>query len=175
MKKLVLVGLGALVALMVTLGVTPSAFAYPELSCNVTVDAQRVQSGDVLKVHASSQQFTTGSRAAAQAVSWSARFNGQTRTATVADFNTSFRVPTVTKPTSFTLKVQAIMPDNSTTCQKSLDIQVGATNVSPPNDDDHLPNTGGPRLILLIAGLGLVVAGGAAVRQSRKERAPHAH
>jgi len=177
MKKLLMIGLAALSLTMVSFGLVAPAQAYPELSCNVTVNAQRVASGDVLKVHAVSQQFTTEARAAADAVSWRAEFDGVVRTARSSTFDTSFKVPSFAEPTTRRLVVRAIMPDATTNCVKTLDIAAGVADqaVLAPGDGgnngvggDNLPNTGGPRLIFLILGLGLVVAGGAAVRQSRK-------
>lgn len=176
MKKFVSIGLGALSVLVLALGLVPPAQAYPELSCNVTVNAQRVASGDVLKVHATSQQFTTEAKAAADAVSWRAVFDGVVRTARSSTFDTSFDVPTFAEPTTRRLVVRAVMPDSTTSCERSLDIAAGVAAddvVAGPGGDngvagENLPNTGGPRLIFLILGVGLVVAGGAAVRQSRK-------
>lgn len=170
MKKLAMIGATAIAAVCVVLGVVPAASAYPDLSCNVTVDAQKVNSGAKLEVTATSQQITTprvAGRAAADAVDWRATFNGAVHTSHAAVLHTSFTVPTVKTEHVFVLHVRAVMADGTTTCEKSLNITVspGGTHVNPPGG---LPNTGGPRLILLIAGLALVIAGGVAIRQSRK-------
>ena len=170
MKKLIVIGVTTLAAMFVALGVAPSAHAYPETSCNVTVNAQKAESGTILKVHATSQQITTDDglgRAAADSVSWRAEFNGVVREANTDVFDTTFTLPKVSSETSFLLTVQAVMPDASTTCEKSLNITVvpGGTTLVPP---EELPNTGGPRMILLVAGLGLVAMGGVAIRQSRR-------
>ena len=180
MKKLIVIGATALVAMFVLVGYAPAASAYPETTCNTTVDAQTVVSDGKIHVHGTVEQTTTDDglgRRAASTVHWVATFNGETHTADENVFNTTFDVPTVTKKTTFTLHVEAIMPDEKTTCQRTLEITVQPTSVSPPGGP-HLPNTGGPRLILLIAGLGLVIVGAGAIRLSRKERQTlgrHAH
>lgn len=172
MKKLMVIGLTAFAAVCLSLGYAPSAQAYPELSCNVTVDAQKVDSGSTLKVHAESQQVSTEvpRASAADSIQWTADFNGVTKTSNADVFDTTFKVPTVTAETVLTLHVKAVHPGASSTCEKSLDITIlpGGTVVSPPGT---LPNTGGPRMIFLIAGLGLVAVGGIAIRQSRKAHA----
>jgi len=172
MKKLAIIGATILAALCAVVGVAPSANAYPDLSCNVTVNAQKVNSGAQLEVTATSQQFSTPrahARAAADAVDWRAEFNGKVHTAHAVTFHTTFDVPTVKTEKVLTLHVRAVMPDATTTCEKSLNITVepGSTTVSPPGGG-HLPDTGGPRLLLLVGGLVLVAGGAVAIRQSRK-------
>lgn len=178
MKKLAIIGAMILAAMFVAVGVAPSANAYPDVSCNVTVNAQKVNSGAQLKVTATSQQFSTprlAARAAADAVDWRAEFNGHVHTAHAATFHTTFNVPTVKAEKVITLHVRAVTADGTTSCVKTLNITVepGGTTVSPPGG--HLPDTGGPRLLLLIGGLALVVAGGVAIRQSRKGHDAHTH
>lgn len=178
MKKLAVIGAMAIAAVCVAIGAAPSAYAYPDLSCNVTVDAQKVSSGSKLEVTASSQQTSTprlsAHRASADAVDWRAEFNGKVHTAHTDVLHTTFDVPTVDAKTVLVLHVRAVMADGTTTCEKSLDITVspGSTTVSPPGG---LPNTGGPRLILLIGGLALVLGGAVAIRQSRKGHDAHSH
>lgn len=169
MKKLIVIGATTLAALGVALGVAPSANAYPETSCNVTVDAQKVESGTKLKVEGDSALVVTDSpRASVAGAQWRAEFNGVVRTATADHFTTTFPVPKVSTKTVLVLTVQAVMPDATTTCEKMLNITVlpSGTDVVPP--DHHLPNTGGPRLALLFAGIGLVLAGGVAIQQARR-------
>lgn len=170
MKKLIVIGATACAALFLALSVVPSAQAYPEQSCNVTVDTQKANAGATLRVTGTTQEFTTddgSGRASAAGTKWRAKFNGVVKTGTADVFKTSFKFPSVTTETTFLLKVKAVLSDD-TTCEKTLEITAmpSGTVVSPPGDG--LPNTGGPRLILLLAGLALVVAGGMAIRQSRK-------
>lgn len=171
MKKLIVIGLTALAAMFVAIAVAPSASAYPELSCNVEVDAQVVDSGETFSATGTSQQIVTDDglgRSAADAVDWEMTFNGEVRTGQAVTFTQSFQAPEVTATTKFPLTATAVLADGETTCTKTVDITVvpGGTTVVPPGEE--LPNTGGPRMALLFAGLGLVLAGGVAIRQSRK-------
>lgn len=171
MKKLVVIGLTALVTLFVMIGVAPSASAYPEQSCNVDVDAQVVDSGAQFTATGTTQQTTVDDglgRASAEAASWQMTFDGEVRTGTAVTFQQTFTAPEVSETTKFPLTATAVMADN-TSCTKTVDITVvpGGTTVIPPGEEE-LPNTGGPRLALLFAGLGLVLAGSVAIRQSRK-------
>ena len=179
MKKLIVIGATALTTLFLAFGVAPAAQAYPETTCNVTVDAQTVDSGSKVHVHGTAETMTTddglGRQSAEPTIHWVATFNGQTHTADEDVFDTTFDVPEVDVVTHYTLHVKAVMPGGTPTCERSLVITAEPTSVSPPGHP-HLPNTGGPRLILLIAGLALVVVGAVSIRMSRKERSGrHAH
>lgn len=168
MKKLIVMGAITLAAMAVALGAAPTASAYPETSCNVTVNAQKVHAGSQLRVTGTSQETTSSSpRLAAASVHWRATFNGVTKTANATVFHATFAVPSEKVQTQILLTVRAVQPD-ATDCQKSLNITVlpSGLSVSPPGD--HLPNTGGPRLIFLIAGIVLVLGGAGAVWQSRR-------
>jgi len=181
MKKLIAIGASGFIALFMLVGFAPAASAYPETTCNTTVDAQTVVSEGKLHVHGTVDVVVTddglGRKAAGDTVHWTATFNGETRTADENVFDTTFDVPKVTQTTTFVLHVEAVMPDEKTTCQRNLNITVKPSgSVSPPNPP-HMPNTGGPRLVLLIAGLGLVIAGAVSIRMSRREQRSgrHAH
>jgi hypothetical protein len=171
MKKLIVIGVTTLAAMFAVLGVAPSAYAYPETTCNVDVNAQVVNSGESFTATGTSQQFTTPRASAAAAVDWEMTFNGEVRTGHAVVFKQKFTAPEVTKKTKLPLTVTAIMADKTTTCTKTVDITIlpGNTVIDHP----HLPNTGGPRLMLLFAGFGLVLAGGVAIRQSRKSHDAH--
>ena len=175
MKKLIAIGATGLIALCTLVGLAPSASAYPETTCNTTVDAQTVVSEGKIHVHGTVEVVVTddglGRKAAGNTVHWTATFNGETRTADENTFDTTFDVPKVTKKTTFVLHVEAIMPDEKTTCQRNLNITVEPSgSVSPPGHHPHLPDTGGPRMLLLLAGLGLVAVGALSIRLSRRER-----
>jgi hypothetical protein len=171
MKKLVVLGLTTLVAMLGLVVLAPAAQAYPDLSCSVDLDAQTVNGGDSFTATGTSQQFSTprlSGRAAADAVNWEMSFNGDVRTGTGETFTQTFQVPVVAKIKKIPLHAKAVMPGGTPSCEKTVDITIlpGGTTVEPPGGG--LPNTGGPRLVLLLAGLGLVIAGGVAIRQSRK-------
>ncbi len=170
MKKLLMIGLTALVTLFVAIGVAPAASAYPELSCNVEVDAQVVDSGGTFTATGTAQQSSTdGSSSAAD---WEMTFDGDVRTGKAVKFTQKFKAPDVTKTTKVPLTATATLSDGQTTCSKTVDITVVA-GVAVSGPGGGLPNTGGPRLALLFAGLGLLLAGGFAIRQSRKDGGEH--
>lgn len=177
MKKLIVIGATALAALFLALGYAPSAQAYPQTSCKVDLNAQKVLSGSKLHVTAEAQTVVTDDglgKVAAVPNKWHAEFNNETRDVTADVLDITFDVPEVTERTTFQLVVQSIMPGVTAACGQTLDIVVepGSTSVAPPG---HLPNTGGPHLSLLIGGFGLVAAGGVAIRQSRRTRTLGSH
>ncbi|MCW2783630.1 MAG: hypothetical protein JWP74_147 [Marmoricola sp.] len=170
MKKLVLIWLTALAAAAVTLGVAPAASAYPDLTCNLTVNHQTVVAGKTFTVTGTAADIEKAARAAATGddISWVMKFNGDTRTGTGTTFVQKFKAPVVSKPTVLPLVARAT--STAGTCQHTLNLTILPTGVVTPPGSGTLPNTGGPRLILLIGGLVLVLAGGGAVWGSRKGR-----
>jgi hypothetical protein len=176
MKKLIVIGATALATLFVVLGVAPSAFAYPEGVCNLEVSAQVVNSGESVTATCTYSVVDTAARKAAGSnVSWVVTFNGATHTGTGDTFTTTFKAPEVTAPTTYTLK--SVGTGDAGTCSRSVNITVLPNGTVNPPEPPHMPNTGGPRLILLIAGLVLVLAGAVAIRLSRKSHdlGRHAH
>ena len=176
MKKLIVIGATALATLFMLFGFAPAAQAYPEGVCDLEVSAQVVNSGET--VSATSHYSVVDSSARKQAgddVHWVLTFNGDSRTGTGETFTASFTAPDVTKPSSFKLTSTGTGPAG--TCSRSVNVTVLPNgSVSPPGGGGGLPNTGGPALWLLIAGLGLVGGGAVAIRMSRKEHSGrHAH
>ena len=175
MKKLIVIGATALATLFAVLGVAPAAQAYPEGVCNLEVSAQVVNSGESITATGTYSVVDDGARASALSdTTWEMTFNGDTRNGTGETFTQTFKAPTVAEPTVY--KLSAVATGDAGTCSRSVNVTVlpNGTTVKPPGDE--LPNTGGPRLILLIVGLGLVVAGAVSIRMSRKERSGrHAH
>ena len=175
MKKVLLIAVAMIGALLAVVGTSSPASAYPELNCNVEVDAQTVQSGASFVASGQTQQFFTddgqgrSARSAADDVTWEITFRGDVRTPSGETFSEKFKAPTVTKVSRFRLTAKAIMPNATATCEHAVDITVvpAGTEVEPPGEE--LPNTGGPRLELLFVGLGLLAIGAYAVRRSRKQ------
>lgn len=177
MKKLIAIGATALTMLFMVFGLTPSAFAYPEGVCDLQVSAQVVNSGDTITATCHYTVVDNAARKqAGEDIHWVMTFNGQTRTGTGETFTATFKAPDVSQPTSFKLTSTGTGPAG--TCSRSVNIRVLPDAVVSPPKGPHLPNTGGPRLMLLVAGLGLVLVGAVSIRMSRKERSVsgrHAH
>jgi len=173
LKKLIVIGATALTTLMLAFGFAPSAFAYPEGVCDLEVSAQVVNSGETITATCHYSVVDNSARKqAGDEVHWVMTFNGETRTGTGETFTATFKAPEVNKPTSFTLSSTGTGPAG--TCSRSVNINVLPSGVvSPPGGGPHLPDTGGPRLILLMAGIILVVAGAVSIRMSRRERSSH--
>lgn len=173
MKKLIVIGVTALATLFVVLGVGPSAFAYPEGVCNLQVSAQVVNGGENVTATCTYQLVDNSARrSAASDTTWVMTFNGQTRTGTGETFTATFKAPDVTKPTTF--KLTSVGTGDAGKCSRSVNVTVLPNDVivSPPTSP-HMPNTGGPPLVLLIAGFALVIAGAGVVYQSRKAHSAH--
>ena len=173
MKKLIVFGATALAALVMVFGFAPAASAYPEGVCDLEVSAQVVNSGETIT--ATCHYSVVDSSARKQAgddVHWVMTFNGETRTGTGETFTATFTAPEVDSPTSFTLTSTGTGPAG--TCSRSVNLTV-LPNGSTEPPKNPLPNTGGPRLVLLIAGLALVGAGAVSIRVSRKEQRSRRH
>jgi hypothetical protein len=171
MKKYLVLVVLAIATMTATVGLTaPAANAYPETSCDAQVTAQVVASGTEVDSSGTSHQFTSGRTSAFAAVHWTVTFNGEVRHSTGVSFHQVFKAPVVTVRTVFTLTAEAVMPDEKTTCHRTLQIAVEpATVVSPPGGPG-LPGTGGPRLIILILAVLLLGGGGIAAVAARRKR-----
>jgi len=169
MKKILLMATMLLAALAATVGLAPSASAYPELTCNLTVEPQVVYAGQTLTATGTAVEIEKQLRASAAGddISWVMTFNGETRTGKGAVFVQKFTAPQVTKSTKLVLTAKSTSAAGSCPHTIAVTVLPGDVVVETPGGQGGLPNTGGPRLILLIAGLALVVAGGVAVKRSR--------
>lgn len=171
MKKFLLIAATLFAAISASLAMTPSASAYPELTCNLTVEPQVVYEGQTLTATGTAVEIEKALRASALGdnISWVMTFNGETRTGTGAVFVQKFKAPSVTQSTKFLLTAKA----NSAagTCPHTISITVlpNGVVVTPPEGQGGLPNTGGPRLLILLAGLALVVGGVVAVKRARSD------
>lgn len=170
MKKVLLAAATMFIALFATVGFAPSAFAYPELTCNLTVDPQVVYEGESFTATATAAEVTSPARASATGddISWVMTFNGDSRTGKGAVFVQTFTAPQVTASTKYPLT--ATSTSTAGTCTHTVDITVlplGAV-VSPPGGQGGLPNTGGPDIAFLIAGIVLLLGGGVAVVFARR-------
>ncbi|WP_457112706.1 LPXTG cell wall anchor domain-containing protein [Marmoricola sp. URHA0025 HA25] len=172
MKKFVSLGLAAFAALagvLVILGAQTPAQAYPELSISLSVNRTVLYGG----------QTFTATATGNVTCDWDLAWNGAVRDAHRAPnaaFDTTFTAPKVTKVTKIPLHGTCVYdaaehPSARTTAawQRTIVITLlpRSSAVSPPVGS-HLPSTGGPNLLFLVGGLGLLVAGATAVTVARR-------
>ena len=166
MKKLTTLGVVALTALLgvlVLLGFSSPAQAYPDVRINLTVDRQVLYGGESFTATATSNVTCT----------WDLEWNGEVRESTGTRFVTTFRADLVEEITRIPLRGTCVYDASNsrgaTTWQRTIVITVlpPSTAVSPPAGAD-LPNTGGPMVLFLWGGLALLCCGAAAVFVARR-------
>jgi LPXTG-motif cell wall-anchored protein len=180
-KKLLSLSATVLIGLVVVLGSAPAAQAYPEVVIDLSAKPTTLYGGETF----------TATATANVTCDWTLEWNGDSRDKAQSDkFVTTYTAPVVTKVTEIPLHgtCDYLLPDGATpvtsrhaartaagpltTWKRTIMITVlpQGSAVSPPGGD--LPNTGGPNLWFLVAGLGLVAVGGVAVARSRKAPKP---
>ena len=167
MKKLAMLCVAALGAALLVLGTTSSASAYPDLTCNVTVDRQVVHPGQTI----TATGVITGADST-RPVTWTFRWNGVAKHRTGATAHASFTAPKVNHASVIRLSASGTASLNglNRTCVQHFDINVvSPAQVSAPSDSG-LPSTGGPAFWILVAALVLLLAGGGTVLASRRRR-----
>jgi len=134
----------------------PSAQAYPAVSCTVTITptSQHLKAGQPLKLVGHSTVTST----------WTVKFNGITHYYTGTSFTATYITPKVTKRTVIGLTVTCSNSSGALT----LGYRIVVDPFTLPSTGGHLPNTGGPSLWWLLAGLALVVFGAAAMARHRQ-------
>lgn len=175
MKKLMPLGVAAFaafVAVLAILGAPSPAQAYPEISISLSVNRDVLYGGE--NFTATAQGNVT--------CDWDVEWNGSVRNAHEAPnaaFNTTFTAPEVKKVTKIPLHgtcvydaaEQPTAARTSAAWQRTIVITVLPRNsaVSPPvGSGSDLPSTGGPSLLFLFGGLGLLLAGATAVTVARR-------
>lgn len=169
MKKLAMLCSAVLGAALLVLGTAPGASAYPELTCQVSVDRQVIAPGDTFTVTGQAQGVDSKNHALpSSAFSWTFEWNGVTKYRTGALVTASFQAPQVTRAKTITLTARNSSPAGD--CVRHVNVEVRPALVAAPSSGNTsgMPNTGGPKLWLLVAGLVLVLGGGGAVAASRK-------
>jgi LPXTG-motif cell wall-anchored protein len=167
MKKLALLCIAALGSALLVLGTTSSVSAYPEVTCNVTVDRQVLDPGDSFTATGTATAIDDqGNVVDPSNIHWTFRWNGTTKLRTGSPVHATFTAPQVTHTRTIRLTVRAETPQGP--CVHHFDITVQAASVAGPGGGGgHLPNTGGPAFWILVAAL-LLLAGGGTVLATRK-------
>lgn len=180
MKKLASFGIVAVIALLSCAGIATSAQAYPEHQINVSVNHQVVYGGSKFTATADSDVDCA----------WTLEWNGDSRSQTGSPFTTTYKTPKVKKSTDIPLHAKCVYQTTSgrtsgraaatATWTETVMITVlPRGKVSPPttgggnggngNGGSDLPNTGGPRLWIALAGLACLVGGIATVARARRD------
>jgi hypothetical protein len=173
MQKFGVVALAAFAALLVTLGFTSSAQAYPEVQITLTASKQVVSSGDTF----------TASASANVGCAWNVDWNGDARSG-AGQFSTTFTAPAVTKVTKVVLTGTCTYSSGSSgssgesrsaadlstwTRQLTITVLPSASGAAAPsNRSSDLPSAGGPNKVFLLSGLVLLLAGASAVTLARR-------
>jgi hypothetical protein len=160
-----LLGLGLTIGVL-TFGVlgANSASAYPDESCQISVNKQVVHPGDSLHV--------TGafipSRDDGLTVHWRVSFNKAVVRKVGSTFSHTFAIPAVQKRT--VLRLHASATNGEVTCDPSVDIQVvpRGSNSGSDSPDSSLPDTGAPSPRFAILGLLCLAVGATALRFGRR-------
>lgn len=171
MKKFGYVAVAAIAALLVTLGVSTSAQAYPDVQINLTANKQVVYGGST---------FTATSTANVDCA-WNLGWDGETRTSDGTRFVTTYQAPQVSEITKVALTgscdyanpaSSARAAATASTWKQEITITVlpVASAAASPGGDKRadLPGTGGPNWIFLASGLVLLLAGASAVTLARR-------
>lgn len=167
-KKVVVLCLAALGAALLVVGIAPTASAYPELTCDVTVNRQVLNPGDTFTVTGKAAGLDANNQTVdSSEFAWSFNWNGITKHRTGAVASATFTAPQVTKTRKITLTARSTSPLGE--CVRHLDITVLAASVAGPTGGGGLlPSTGGPAFWLLVAAAALLVVGGGTVVRSRR-------
>jgi LPXTG-motif cell wall-anchored protein len=168
MKKLALLCIAALGSALLVLGTAPSASAYPEATCDVTVDRQVLDPGDSFTVTGTATAIDAQGNVVGPAnIHWSFRWNGDTKLRTGSPVHATFTAPKVAHTRTIRLTARADTPQGP--CVHHVDIKVVAAEVSAPGGGGgHLPSTGGPAFWILVAALALLLVGSGTVVVTRK-------
>jgi LPXTG-motif cell wall-anchored protein len=165
MKKIAILCITALGAVLLVLGTAPSASAYPDLSCHLKVDRQTLAPGQSFTATGDATAVDKNNQPVPQSeLKWTFRWNGVTQHRTGSPASATFTAPEVTKTRTITLTGRVDTPLGP--CVHHIDITVIAPQVSGPGGG--LPGTGGPAFWILLAGLALLLGGGGALVAARR-------
>jgi len=168
MKKIAAACIAALGAALLVLGTAPSASAYPDLSCDLSVNRQTVEPGQTFTATGTAAGVDSSNQVIpASDIQWTLRWNGVTKHRTGAVVSATFTAPKSAAGRTITLTGRVTTPDG--TCVRHIDIAVVSSAVAGPTGGGGLlPGTGGPAFWLLVAALVLLLGGGGAVLAARR-------
>jgi LPXTG-motif cell wall-anchored protein len=171
MKKIAFAVVTAFAGLVVTLGLSSPAQAYPDVSITLTANPQVIYSG-------ASFTATTASNVNC---SWAIDLDGNLHQGSGTSYATTYVAPKVTEITKFPMtgvcnyaapaKAGRAKAGALTTWKQTLTITVlpqGNAAAAPNDKGADLPNTGGPNRMFFASGLGLLIAGALAVFVARR-------
>jgi LPXTG-motif cell wall-anchored protein len=170
MKKFGYVAVAAIAALLVTLGFTGAAQAYPDVQIDLDASKQVVYGGS---------NFTATATANVDCA-WDLEWDDVTRTGEGDRFVTVYKAPRVSEITKIALDGvcnytapagTAKTAGGLATWHRQITITVlptASAAASPSNNRADLGNTGGPNWVFLASGLVLLLAGASAVTLARR-------
>lgn len=168
MKKYALMLAAGLLAMLGLTALAPSAQAYPTPVLTLKLNVNKVVSG---------HQFTAVAKADIKCSKLKVNFQGQNAAQPGDTVSHTFTAPTVTN--AITLPVHAACTYTSTTGAAGHALRVKANTIhatayitiEPVGGGSGLPNTGGPSVGWLIAGIAALVAGAGAMIYGRRRSA----
>lgn len=169
MKKLVAAIFGTALTLALSMGVMPTAHAYPDVVIDVNVDKNVVYGGGI---------YTATARASVSC-RWTLTWNGVTKRGQGTTFTAKFKAPPVKKVTKIPLQATCEYDDGTATNSRAatwtrtIMIKVlprGASQGGPPASNGSLPGTGGPDRGWILGGIALLLLGGGATLLARQRR-----
>jgi hypothetical protein len=181
MKKIAALCIAALGAALLVLTSAPGASAYPDLSCDLSVDRQTVSPGDTFTALGVVKGADSG-----KPVTWTFRWNGETKVEAGATAKATFTAPKSERGQVISLsgEAHATVDGSERTCEHHIDVTVTAVASvavsAPGGGSGHsaqgghgghgglLPSTGGPAFWALVGALALLLAGGGALVASRR-------
>lgn len=172
MKKIAALCVAVLGAALLVLGTAPSASAYPDLSCDLQVDHQRVGPGETFTATGTATATDEQGNPIDDAVVWTFTWNGETVHRTGSPVHATFTAPEVDSTRVIRLTGRATTTLGP--CVHHIDITVIGPSVAAPSGGGGgaggglLPNTGGPAFWVLVAAVLLLLGGGGALVASRR-------
>lgn len=168
MKKLIAAVFGTALTLALSLGVMPTAHAYPDVVIDVSVDKNVVYGGGTY----------TATAKASVPCDWTLVWNGVTKSGQGTSFAARFKAPPVKKVTNIPLQATCAYDDGNATASRTatwtrtimIKVLPRASQGGPKADNGALPGTGGPNQGWILGGIALLLLGGGAALLARRRR-----